>query len=69
MFWVYILENPRGWFYLGQTDDLTVRVANHNRTDVGLASFVASLGPGNSSGPKRIQLGHQLLPASDKSKP
>jgi predicted GIY-YIG superfamily endonuclease len=33
MFWVYILENPAGKFYIGHTDNLQVRLANHNRTD------------------------------------
>ena len=32
-FWVYILQNPRGKFYIGQTEDLAARVAFHNRTD------------------------------------
>jgi len=30
---VYILKNPRGQFYIGQTNDLQTRMANHNRTD------------------------------------
>ncbi len=30
MFWVYILENPAGRFYIGQTDDLDRRVEQHN---------------------------------------
>ena len=29
-FWVYILENPSGRFYIGQTDDLARRVTEHN---------------------------------------
>ena len=33
MFWVYILQNPAGRFYIGQTDDLPTRLDNHNRTD------------------------------------
>ena len=33
MSWVYILQNPAGWFYIGQTDDLPARLANHNRAD------------------------------------
>jgi predicted GIY-YIG superfamily endonuclease len=32
MFWVYILQNPAGRFYIGQTDDLTTRLDNLNRT-------------------------------------
>ena len=30
MFWVYILENVAGRFYIGQTDDLQRRVNKHN---------------------------------------
>jgi putative endonuclease len=30
MFWVYILQNPVGKFYIGQTEDLCKRVAEHN---------------------------------------
>src|SRR6266496_5896672 len=33
MFWVYILQNPAGRFYVGHTDNLKNRVASHNRTD------------------------------------
>jgi predicted GIY-YIG superfamily endonuclease len=33
MFWVYILQNGAGRFYVGQTDNLSIRLANHNRTD------------------------------------
>jgi putative endonuclease len=33
MFWVYILQNPAGRFYIGHTDDLAGRVRSHNRTD------------------------------------
>jgi predicted GIY-YIG superfamily endonuclease len=33
MFWVYILQNLAGHFYIGHTDNLVQRVANHNRTD------------------------------------
>ena len=32
MFWVYILQNPNGHFYIGHTDNLANRVASHNRT-------------------------------------
>ena len=33
MYWVYILQNPGGRFYIGQTGDLQARLANHNRSD------------------------------------
>ena len=30
VFWVYVLENPEGRFYVGHTDDLPRRLAEHN---------------------------------------
>ncbi len=30
MYWVYILENPKGKFYIGHTDDLQRRLSEHN---------------------------------------
>jgi predicted GIY-YIG superfamily endonuclease len=33
MFWAYVLEKPQGRFYVGHTDNLDIRRANHNRTD------------------------------------
>jgi predicted GIY-YIG superfamily endonuclease len=30
MFWVYILQNPDGKLYIGQTDDLQRRLLQHN---------------------------------------
>lgn len=32
-FYVYILENPKGKFYIGHTEDLNNQVADHNRAD------------------------------------
>src|SRR5438105_5202566 len=31
MFWVYVLQNPKGHFYIGHTDNLGSRVTSHNR--------------------------------------
>ena len=45
MFWVYVLENPAGTLYVGQTDNLEARVANHNRTDVTAGKFTRKKGP------------------------
>jgi putative endonuclease len=45
MFWVYVLENPRGKFYIGQTGNLTVRVQDHNRTDCFEGHFTRKNGP------------------------
>ena len=45
MNWVYILQNPSGKFYIGQTDNLELRVANHNRTDKVAGKFTRKNGP------------------------
>ncbi len=45
MFWVYVLENPRGMFYVGQTENLVHRVASHNRTDSFGGHFTRKNGP------------------------
>lgn len=45
MNWVYILQNPSGKFYIGQTDNLELRVVNHNRTDKVAGKFTRKNGP------------------------
>jgi predicted GIY-YIG superfamily endonuclease len=45
MFWVYILENPSGKFYIGQTSDLQKRIDDHNRTDAFDGHFTRKNGP------------------------
>jgi putative endonuclease len=45
MFCVYILQNPTGTFYVGQTEDLESRVANHNRTGKTAGKFTRKNGP------------------------
>jgi len=45
MFWVYILENPSGKFYIGQTENLAVRLEDHNRTDAFDGHFTRKNGP------------------------
>jgi predicted GIY-YIG superfamily endonuclease len=45
MFSVYILQNPKGHFYVGHTDDLATRVASHNRTDKVYGKFTRKNGP------------------------
>ncbi len=45
MYWVYILQNPKGQFYIGQTDDLQARLQSHNRTDKTLGKFTRKNGP------------------------
>ena len=45
MFWVYVLENPRGKFYVGQTENIAERVKDHNRTDSFDGHFTRKNGP------------------------
>jgi len=45
MFWVYILQNQKGHFYVGHTDNLGTRVASHNRTDKISGKFTRKNGP------------------------
>ena len=45
MFWVYVLQNPKGHFYVGQTDNVRTRVASHNRTDKISGKFTRKNGP------------------------
>ena len=45
MYWVYILQNQAGKFYIGHTDNLQSRRANHNRTDKTLGKFTITHGP------------------------
>jgi putative endonuclease len=42
MFWVYVLRNPQGRFYVGQTDDLRARLGQHNN---GEARWTNGRGP------------------------
>ena len=44
-YWVYILQNPLGRFYIGQTDDLNERVASHNRKDKFAGKYTRKNGP------------------------
>jgi len=45
MFWVYILKNPCGKFYVGQTEDISARLEFHNRTDTFDGHFARKNGP------------------------
>ena len=42
---VYVLQNPQGRFYIGQTDDLETRFSSHNRTDKVLGKYTRKHGP------------------------
>ena len=45
MYWVYILQNPDGKFYVGQTNNLSARLESHNRTDKIRGKFTRKFGP------------------------
>ena len=45
VFYAYILENPQGGFYIGHTEDLEVRVVDHNRTDEIHGKYTRKNGP------------------------
>ena len=45
MFCVYILQNPKGHFYIGHSDDLENRIPSHNRTDKISGKFTRKNGP------------------------
>ena len=45
MFFAYVLQNPAGKFYVGHTDDLKTRLANHNRPDVVGGKFTRKNSP------------------------
>jgi predicted GIY-YIG superfamily endonuclease len=44
-FWVYILENADGKFYVGHTDDLVRREVEHNDAGHGHTTFTHKQGP------------------------
>ncbi|PTX93713.1 endonuclease [Spartobacteria bacterium LR76] len=45
MYWVYLLRNANGKFYVGQSSSLDARVADHNRCDVSEGKFTRKNGP------------------------
>jgi len=45
MFWVYVLDNLVGKFYVGQTANLDARVKDHNRTDCFDGHYTRKNGP------------------------
>jgi putative endonuclease len=44
-YWVYILENDSGRFYVGQTGNPDIRLISHNRTDKILGKYTRKHGP------------------------
>ena len=67
MYCAYTLQNPRGKFYIGQTEDLAARLESHNRLDCCEGKFTAKTDLGKSSGRRSTQ--HELTQwrGSDKS--
>ena len=45
MFCVYVLENPHGKFYVGQTGNIEERLQDHNRTDCFEGHYTRKNGP------------------------
>lgn len=45
MYWVYILQNALGRYYIGQTQDLQSRLESHNRKDRIDGKFTRKNGP------------------------
>jgi predicted GIY-YIG superfamily endonuclease len=45
MFYVYVLENPQGRFYVGQTGNISKRLNDHNRTDCFEGHYTRKDGP------------------------
>ena len=44
-FWAYVLENPSGCFYIGHTDNLQRRLAEHNDAERAKANYTRKHGP------------------------
>jgi predicted GIY-YIG superfamily endonuclease len=44
-FWVYVLENGDGRFYVGQTDDLDRRLTQHNELGPSKGKYTLKNGP------------------------
>ena len=45
IYWVYLLRNSAGRFYVGQTENLDERLASHNRKDKLAGKFTRKNGP------------------------
>jgi putative endonuclease len=44
-YWVYVLENPNGRFYIGSTGNLDNRIAQHNAEEKQGTKFTHKYGP------------------------
>ena len=45
VYWVYILQNSEGGFYIGHSEDLPTRLHSHNRTDKLAGKYTRKSGP------------------------
>ena len=45
MYFVYVLQNSKGRFYVGQTRDIQQRVKQHNSDEVGTGKYTLKNGP------------------------
>ena len=45
MFWVYVLENADGRFYVGHTDDIERRLSEHNSEEKVSSKYTHKNGP------------------------
>ena len=45
MYHVYVLQNPSGRFYIGQTADLQRRIQQHNADEKGTGKYTLKNGP------------------------
>ena len=45
MYYVYVLRNPKGILYKGQSDDLQKRIQQHNNLNDDFAAFTKKRGP------------------------
>ena len=69
MFWVYVLENAKGQFYIGHTNNLKNRISSHNRTGKTLGKFTRKNGPWRLVWSEGMPIVQSLCSASAKLNP
>ena len=45
MYWAYILQNPKGRFYIGHTEGVEKRLSEHNSSEPGKGKYTHKNGP------------------------
>lgn len=68
-FWVYVLENAAGRFYVGQTDDLGRRLAQHNDPLADPRKYAVKHGLGSWLGLSSIRRAGRRWLGSDRLRP